>query len=73
MIKSKKILLSGIIFLVIGITVGLIIASKFDIQNKGFSEDYKISKESQEILSKISNASRSYLRGRCPRYECSNK
>ncbi|MGC8937542.1 MAG: hypothetical protein ACP5KH_00935, partial [Thermodesulfovibrio sp.] len=56
MIKSKKILLSGIIFLVIGITVGLIIASKFDIQNKGFSEDYKISKESQEILSKISNA-----------------
>jgi len=56
MIKNKKILLSGILFLVIGITIGLVIASKFDIQSKGFSEDYQISKESQEVLSKISNA-----------------
>lgn len=56
MIKNKKILLSGILFLLIGITIGLVIASKFDIQSKGFSEDYQISKESQEVLSKISNA-----------------
>lgn len=54
--KNKKVFLSAILFLLIGITIGLVIASKFDIQNKGFSEDYQISKDSQEILSKIGNA-----------------
>ncbi|GAB5047060.1 DegQ family serine endoprotease [Thermodesulfovibrio sp. TK110] len=54
--KNKKILLSAIFFLLIGITIGLVIASRFDLQTKGFSEDYQISKESQELLSKISNA-----------------
>ncbi len=54
--KNKKIFLSSILFLLIGITIGLVIASKFDIQNKGFSEDYQISKDSQEVLSKIGNA-----------------
>ncbi|GLI54356.1 MULTISPECIES: DegQ family serine endoprotease [Thermodesulfovibrio] len=54
--KNKKVFLSAILFLLIGITIGLVIASKFDIQNKGFSEDYQISKDSQEILSRIGNA-----------------
>lgn len=34
----------------------MIIASKFDFQTKGYSEDYQISKDSQETLSKIGNA-----------------
>lgn len=54
--KNKKFLLSGILLIFIGITIGLIIASKFDFQTKGYSEDYQISKESQETLSKIGNA-----------------
>ncbi|MCS7164266.1 MAG: DegQ family serine endoprotease [Thermodesulfovibrio sp.] len=53
---NKKYIISGIILIFIGITIGLIISSKLDIQSKGFSEDYKISKESQEILSKFGNA-----------------
>jgi serine protease Do len=54
--KNKKFLLSGILLIFIGITIGLIIASKFDFQTKGYSEDYQISKDSQETLSKIGNA-----------------
>ncbi|WP_353683558.1 DegQ family serine endoprotease [Thermodesulfovibrio sp. 3907-1M] len=54
--KNKKILFSAVLFLLIGITIGLVIASRFDLQSKGFSEDYQISKESQELLTKISNA-----------------
>ncbi|MCS7214767.1 MAG: DegQ family serine endoprotease [Thermodesulfovibrio sp.] len=53
---NKKYIISGIILIFIGITIGLIIASKFDIQSKGFSEDYQISKESQEVLSRFGNA-----------------
>ncbi|WP_297211909.1 MULTISPECIES: DegQ family serine endoprotease [Thermodesulfovibrio] len=53
---NKKFIISGAILILIGITIGLILASKFDIQTKGFSEDYQISKESQETLSKIGNA-----------------
>ncbi|MCX7724050.1 MAG: DegQ family serine endoprotease [Thermodesulfovibrio sp.] len=53
---NKKYIIPGIILIFIGITIGLIISSKLDIQSKGFSEDYKISKESQEILSKFGNA-----------------
>ncbi len=56
MISRKKYLISGALLILIGITIGLIIASKFDFQSKGFSEDYQISKESQETLSKIGNA-----------------
>ncbi|GAQ95297.1 serine protease Do [Thermodesulfovibrio aggregans] len=56
MIKNKKILVPAVLFLLIGITIGLVIASKFDLQSKGFTEDYQISKESQELLSKISSA-----------------
>lgn len=54
--SNKKFIISGAILILIGITIGLILASKFDIQTKGFSEDYQISKESQETLSKIGNA-----------------
>ncbi|HQD35718.1 MAG TPA: DegQ family serine endoprotease [Thermodesulfovibrio thiophilus] len=54
--KNKKFIISGILLLLIGVTIGLVISSKFDFQTKGFSEDYQISKESQELLSKIGNA-----------------
>lgn len=54
--NNRKFIISGAILILIGITIGLILASKFDIQTKGFSEDYQISKESQETLSKIGNA-----------------
>ncbi|MDI1470950.1 MAG: DegQ family serine endoprotease [Thermodesulfovibrio sp.] len=54
--KNKKFLLSGILLIFIGITIGLIISSKFDFQTKGYSEDYQISRESQETLSKIGSA-----------------
>jgi len=54
--KNKKFILSGIFLVLIGITIGLIISSKFDFQTKGYSEDYQISKESQETLSKIGSA-----------------
>lgn len=53
--KNKKFLISSF-FLILGIFIGLIIASKFDFHIKGYSEDYQISKESQEILSKMGNA-----------------
>ncbi|GAB6184384.1 DegQ family serine endoprotease [Thermodesulfovibrio hydrogeniphilus] len=53
---NRKYILPGIFLILIGITIGLVIASKFDIQPKGFSQDYQISKESQELLSKIGNA-----------------
>uniref|UniRef100_A0A7C4AJ73 DegQ family serine endoprotease n=1 Tax=Thermodesulfovibrio aggregans TaxID=86166 RepID=A0A7C4AJ73_9BACT len=53
--KDKRVLIC-LLFLLIGISIGLVIASKFDFQIKGYSEDYQISKESQEILSKIGNA-----------------
>jgi len=54
--KNRKFIISGILLLLIGVTIGLVISSKFDFQTKGFSEDYQISKESQELLSKIGNA-----------------
>ncbi|MCX7987940.1 MAG: DegQ family serine endoprotease [Thermodesulfovibrio sp.] len=54
--KNTKFFISGAVLILIGITIGLIIASNFDLQTKGFSEDYQISKESQETLSKIGNA-----------------
>lgn len=53
---SKKILISGILLIFIGITIGMIISSRLDIQTKGFTADYKISRESIETLSKIGNA-----------------
>ncbi|MCX8033808.1 MAG: DegQ family serine endoprotease [Thermodesulfovibrio sp.] len=54
--KNTKFFISGAVLILIGITIGLIIASNFDLQTKGFSEDYQISRESQEALSKIGNA-----------------
>jgi len=54
--KNRKFIISGLLLLLIGVTIGLVISSKFDFQTKGFSEDYQISKESQELLSKIGNA-----------------
>ncbi|MEN2993746.1 MAG: DegQ family serine endoprotease [Thermodesulfovibrio sp.] len=56
MTMNKKYIISAVILIFIGITIGLIISSKLDIQSKGFSEDYQISKESQEILSKFGSA-----------------
>jgi serine protease Do len=53
---NKKLFITGAILLLVGISIGLIIASKFDFQIKGYSEDYQISREAQEILSKIGNA-----------------
>lgn len=53
---SRKFIISGTILILIGIAIGLIIAANLDIQTKGFSEDYRISREAQEILSKIGNA-----------------
>ncbi|MEN2986226.1 MAG: DegQ family serine endoprotease [Thermodesulfovibrionaceae bacterium] len=54
--KNKKLIFLAILLLFSGILIGLIVASKLDIQTKGYSEEYQISKESQEVLSKIGNA-----------------
>lgn len=54
--ENKKFILSSALLILIGITIGLIIASNFNFQTKGYSEHYQISKESQETLSKIGNA-----------------
>ncbi len=56
MFKNKKFIISSALLILIGVAIGLIIASNFEFQSKGFSEDYQISKESQETLSKIGNA-----------------
>lgn len=53
---SKKFLVTAAFLIAVGVIIGLAISSKFDFQPKGFSEDYQISKESQEILTKVSNA-----------------
>jgi len=45
---NKKLFITGAILLLVGISIGLIIASKFDFQIKGYSEDYQISREAQE-------------------------
>ncbi|MCS7203066.1 MAG: DegQ family serine endoprotease [Thermodesulfovibrio sp.] len=54
--KNKKLIFLAVVLLFSGILIGLIVASKLDIQTKGYSEEYQISKESQEVLSKIGNA-----------------
>mgnify|MGYP001147165173 CR=1 FL=1 len=53
---NKKFFISGVLLIFIGITIGLIISSKFNFQTKGYSEDYQISREAQETLSKFGNA-----------------
>lgn len=53
---NKKIILSGVFLILIGIAIGLIISSNLEIQSKGFTQDYRISREAQETLSKIGNA-----------------
>lgn len=53
--KNKRFLICSF-FLIIGMFIGLVIASKFDFHIKGYPEDYQISKDSREILSKMGNA-----------------
>ncbi|MFQ3573314.1 MAG: Do family serine endopeptidase, partial [Thermodesulfovibrionales bacterium] len=54
--KTKKVLVSAVLFISIGIIVGLILSSQLNIHSKGFSQDITISKESVDILTRTNQA-----------------
>ncbi|MCX8026867.1 MAG: DegQ family serine endoprotease [Thermodesulfovibrionales bacterium] len=54
--QRKKFLLSAVLFITVGVIVGLIISSHLNIHSTGFSQDVTISKESIDILTKTNQA-----------------
>ncbi len=53
---SKKIFIAAALFTILGVVIGLGIATNFNIQTSGYAQDANISKESIDILTKAGQA-----------------
>lgn len=54
--KTKKVFISALLFITVGVIIGLVISSQLNIHSKGYSQDVTISKESIDILTKTNQA-----------------